>query len=94
MNVVVSERARRELLVASVYYDEQRLFLGDDFVQEFESTVDRIVRNPNAWSRHGDHARICRLHRFPYGVIYHVLDDEVLIVSVENLRRDPDFWTG
>jgi len=36
--------------------------------------------------------RRCRLHRFPFGLFYQVRSDEILIVSVMDLRRDPKRW--
>ena len=30
--------------------------------------------------------------RFPYGIIYHVKEDEILIVSIMQLNRKPKEW--
>lgn len=31
-------------------------------------------------------------HRFPFGLIYQIRTNEILIVSVMDLRRDPTPW--
>jgi plasmid stabilization system protein ParE len=36
--------------------------------------------------------RRCRTHRFPYGIIYQAKRDEILIVAVAHLHREPDNW--
>jgi len=37
--------------------------------------------------------RRCRLRRFPYGIIYTLLEDDVvLIISVMHLHRHPLSW--
>jgi plasmid stabilization system protein ParE len=84
--------ARDELQQAAEYYEDARPGLGRQFIDEFIKTLDRISENPSAWAMIDDHHRRCRLHGFPYGVIY--LDDveEILIVTVWHLHRKPDSW--
>jgi hypothetical protein len=36
--------------------------------------------------------RRCRLARFPYGLIYGVDDETVVIVAVAHLHRRPRYW--
>jgi hypothetical protein len=36
--------------------------------------------------------RRCRLRRFPYGVIYHADEMEILVVAVAHAHRRPDYW--
>jgi toxin ParE1/3/4 len=39
-----------------------------------------------------EHHRRCLTRRFPFGVIYTVGDDEIVVVAVMNLRREPNSW--
>ena len=32
------------------------------------------------------------LHRFPYGIVYRVGHDEILIVAYAHFKRRPGFW--
>ena len=48
--------------------------------------------HPLAWTPMSARTRRCRLHRFPFGLFYQVRPDEILIVSVMDLRRDPKRW--
>lgn len=52
----------------------------------------RIVAQPQAWTPLSRRIRRCRTHRFPYGLFYQMRADEILIVSVMDLRRDPKRW--
>ena len=29
---------------------------------------------------------------FPYGVIYQIIEDEVIIIAIMQLNREPDYW--
>ena len=63
-----------------------------EFLDEIERTVERILLHPEAWTRVSEHHRRCRTRRFPYGLIYIVEKDVVIIAAVMNLRRHPKTW--
>lgn len=92
MNFRLLPPARRELNDAALYYERQVPGLGAEFYDEVERTIDRIRAWPDAWGRIAPRHRRCLMKRFPYGIIYTIHDDEVLIVSVMNLHRHPDTW--
>ena len=84
--------ALRELAEAAEYYESQQPGLGADFLHKVETAIMRILLHPEAWMLMSPNTRRCRTHRFPHGVIYQIRDDELLIVSVMDLRRHPDSW--
>lgn len=63
---------------------------GTAFLDEIEATLNRILEHPYAWHQLSSRTRRCRTHRFPYGLIYQIRADEVLITPVMDLSRDPD----
>jgi plasmid stabilization system protein ParE len=84
--------AQQDLAEAIEYYEKAVLGLGLEFVEEVERTVRRILLNPQGWTRVSPHHRRCRTRRFPYGIIYSIEGEFVLISAVFNLRRHPDAW--
>jgi hypothetical protein len=34
----------------------------------------------------------CRVNRFPYGLVYEVSGEEIVIVAVMHLHRRPGYW--
>lgn len=84
--------ARAELEEAFDHYEMERTGLGDEFLLEVYRTVQRILKHPLAWSRLSRRTRRCRAKRFPYGLIYQVTKDRVLIVAVMHLGRRPNYW--
>lgn len=70
MSLRLLEPAQRELDEAIAWYAAQAPGLGEAFLVEVLHAFDVIERHPGAWHQLGDHARRCRLVRFPYGVIF------------------------
>ena len=84
--------AREELEEAIEFYNQRRRGLGYEFAEEVESTISRIVALPRAWPVVSPRARRCRTRRFPYGVVYQIREDEILVVAVMHLKRRPLYW--
>ena len=84
--------AAREVREAARYYEEKVPGLGFDFIAEVRAAIRRILANPEAWCPLDEEFRRCRTCRFPYGLIYTIEADHILIVSVMHLRRHPDTW--
>src|SRR5262245_12329984 len=92
MNLIFLEPAEQELKETISYYEHQRDGLGDEFAEEFKSATQRILQLPEAWSQLSENIRRCRLNRFPYGIVYAVRGEDVIIVAVMHLRRKPGYW--
>ena len=94
MSVTVRPAAEADLEQAHTFYESQRPGLGDEFLTEFRRAIDRILQHPRAWQPLDAEYRHCRLHRFPYGVIYRIdpPTDEIVVAAVHHLSRHPDDW--
>jgi plasmid stabilization system protein ParE len=84
--------ALSELKEATGYYQQKENGLGGAFLDEIDATVERILRFPQAWHLLSAGTRRCRTHRFPFGLLYQIRPDEILITAVMDLRRDPQRW--
>jgi len=73
------------------YYESQRRGLGVEMVEEFRRGVERILEYPRAWQALDTKYRRCRLHRFPYGIVYRtdMAADHITIVAVMHLSQKP-----
>jgi plasmid stabilization system protein ParE len=76
------------------YYQSLRSGLGHEFIDEFRHAVERMLEHPNAWQPLDETYRRCRLHRFPYGVVYRydAATEDIVIVAVMHLSRQPGWW--
>jgi hypothetical protein len=84
--------AQEEFREAILYYNLQVPGLGATFRDEAKTAVRRITQQPFAWHLMGRNIRRCQTNRFPYGIIYEPLPDEIVIIAVAHLHRRPLFW--
>jgi hypothetical protein len=84
--------ARIEYLEAIAYYEERQAGLGSRFTIEIESAIQRIVEAPNRWPGIEGEVRRCLAHTFPYGVLYSIETDHILLIAIMHLSRKPGYW--
>lgn len=92
MKINFLEIAQIELDDAIEYYNYEVPGLGDAFLTDVLNALDRIGEFPEAWHPFSKRARRCQTRRFPYGVIYQIREQEILVVAIANLHRKPDYW--
>jgi plasmid stabilization system protein ParE len=84
--------AEAEFRHAFDYYEKCEKGLGYDFAVEVYSAIERAVSYPKTWPIIEDEIRRTLVRRFPYGILYTVEPDEILIIAVMHLHRDPEYW--
>ena len=92
MEIVFLAPAQAEFTDAISYYNMQSEGLGYEFAAEVRRTIERIIQYPEAWFKLSKRTHRCRTNRFPYGVIYQVRAETLLIVAVMHLSREPQTW--
>jgi plasmid stabilization system protein ParE len=81
-----------ELKEAIFYYEERQAGLGKQLSLEIKSTVQLITAHSQAWTMIEHNIRRILVRRFPYGVLYSVVNDEIYILAVMHLNRKPNYW--
>ena len=77
-------------LLAAVWYDEQQLELGDQFLNEVEAVISSLPQNALRHSIRFADVRCVRLKRFrKYGVYYVIRGDEIRLLAIHHGARDP-----
>jgi toxin ParE2 len=92
MEVRFLDVAQQELDETVEYYNAESQGLGDQFLLEVLSSLERIRKFPKAWQPFTQDSRRCQTHRFPYGIAYQTLESEILVVAVAHLHRRPGYW--
>ncbi|MDD2236517.1 MAG: type II toxin-antitoxin system RelE/ParE family toxin [Kiritimatiellae bacterium] len=84
--------AEEEFCEAVAHYEDCENSLGIDFFREVHATIQNVIDYPAMWPVIDGEIRRCLVHRFPYGVLYSIEPDGILILSVMHLHRNPDYW--
>lgn len=92
MKVVFLDPALQEFSAAVDFYNSESPGLGFEFADEVFHTINRIEAMPGAWQQLSKRTRRCITRRFPYGIVYEQRKNELIIVSIMHLRRDPEIW--
>ena len=92
MDVKFLLSAEKEFEAAVSYYNSQSDGLGFEFAAEVKHVIQRIIDYPKAWAKISKRTRRCRTNRFPYGIIYQIRKDCILVVAVMHLHRKPKTW--
>lgn len=90
--VRVLAAARRDIERERRYYDHAQLGLGARFSHAVAKTLRELRENPEAMQVISHGVRRWPVRHFPHGIMYVVVDSEVLVVSVFHPSQDPVRW--
>ncbi len=78
-----------EIIEAYDWYELQRVGLGLEFLNELDTFYERLHRNPHIYSYYETPVREGKVNRFPYTVVYEVIETSIVIYSVFMAKQDP-----
>src|SRR5262245_880063 len=86
--------ALEEYEAAALWYAERDPQLAERFVQSVEEAIGRILGAPERWRVIDQDIRRCLTRVFPYGILYTIEADFVLILAITHGNRTPGYWKG
>jgi len=84
--------ASQELAATTLFYHQQAIGLGGEFLDEVEHAEALMLRFPEAGRVLRGRNRRLSLRRFPYALIYQVRADKLWVLAVAHERRRPGYW--
>jgi len=92
MQLLFRPEAQVELLEAQAWYEQRSLGLGFELARAADAAVARALRMPLAFSCIEGEFRHVITRKFPYSLIYHPSESELVVVSFFHHRRKPGAW--
>lgn len=74
------------------WYEAQRTGLGEEFLAAVGVVIETLAANPERFPVVHRQTRRALFRRFPYGLYYRIVDDQIVVVACMHARRDPRRW--
>ena len=81
--------ALEEYREATLHYAERDPLLALRFVEVVEEAIGRILESPELWRVLEEDVHRCLTRVFPYGILYTIEPNSILIVAVMHCSREP-----
>lgn len=96
-SVRLEPEASAELAEAAMWYEAQQPGLGSKLLEEVEQVLPALLAMPSAFPLLLDTApelglRRALLPRFPFGLVFLEVGEEIRVVAVAHARRQPGYW--
>ena len=92
-NYRLSEEAEADVRDSYLWYEQQKVDLGEEFLMALDAAEKTIVRNPRASRiRFRKKVRAHVVDRFPYLILYIIEQDDINVISVFNTHQHPGKW--
>ena len=85
-------QAELDVSDAAAWYERRRTGLGYEFLDELDSVLRRVIKDPLQFPKIKNQLRRALLGRFPYSVYFGLTRETVELVAVLHQRRDPRTW--
>ncbi len=92
MKVRFLKPAQFEVDSAVEWYASRSAGLETQFLDDLDRAIRRVAAYPFSCVEVEQGLRRCLFSRFPYGIIYGVEADIIIVLAVANLHREPRYW--
>ncbi len=89
MKIEFLPAAQQELAEAVEFYEKQLDGLGVLFYEEVSGALDLIRLFPEGWQLITKVSRKCCLHKFPYMILYGIVNNVIVISSIAHQHQHP-----
>ncbi|TWT81720.1 Plasmid stabilization system protein [Planctomycetes bacterium CA13] len=94
MQVDFHPDATIELAESSDWYAERSSTAARNFLVAVDVAIASIVNDPKRFFHIDDRHQSCSVIKFPFQVVYRVIDDRIVVIAVAHAKRRPGYWRG
>jgi plasmid stabilization system protein ParE len=92
MKLTIHPMAWAEFREAARYLRLRKRGLAQSLRAEVKKGLQQILASPQTYPILVGSIRRCLIKRFPYGIIYRGEADEIFVLAIMHLKRQPDYW--
>ncbi|MGE5218178.1 MAG: type II toxin-antitoxin system RelE/ParE family toxin [Chloroflexota bacterium] len=74
------------------WYEARQAGLGDELLNAISMLIESITASPESFPVVHRQTRRALLRRFPYGLYYRIVDDQIVVIACMHGRRHPHRW--
>ena len=89
---IVRPAASADVEDAYRWYEAQQTGLGEEFLAAANTVMESVVANPLQFPVIHRQTHRALFRRFPYGLYYRIVDDQIVVVACMHARRNPRRW--
>lgn len=86
----IKEEAVLDIKEAYQYYEEQRIGLGNRFLDNLETYLERVQKYPEHYQIKRKPYREALIKDFPYLIIFEIEENKVIVYAIFNTWRNPN----
>jgi len=94
MAVIYENAARQEGFAAADWYEKQQPGLGTRFLSQWKLAENRMMASPEIHRCFEGELRKCRFEIFPYSLVFRILGNQLQVIAVMHMSRNPGYWRG
>ena len=84
--------ARRDFDESFDWYAARSTQAAQRSVSAVDAALANVVANPTRFASPDGVHRECPVKKFPFRIVYRLVDDGVLVVAVAHAKRRPGYW--
>ena len=88
-NITFSEEAEEDIFTGYVWYEQQRLGLGDEFKIAVRDAMLSIQSNPLFYGFRKKNIRGCNIKRFPFLVLFFIESNNIRVIYISHTSKKP-----
>lgn len=91
-NLIFTPFAEKDIEEIVEWYGKQNIDLSKRFIKTLDKTVKNINENPFLFQEVYKTYRCANSGKFPYKIVYRIVEKNILIISITHHKRNPNVW--